>query len=243
MPHPQRAGSKPEAQRGGLTARAHTARSGEAGPGARVPGPQFSLSQAPVPSRVCTCVRLCVCVCVHLCVRAPVCACARSCGAHAGHVNTWKVPLGAGGCGLSVQGLFPPKVPLGPAPSRVPEDSHVTDLDHSIQPRPGPLGRAPVARLAGGGTHRGLGHRTQGKAGTLLPVSFLLGPWPGQYLLLCADPAPGQHLAPLSWAPSCPLWVGGTAWLTEPVGVAAATATLRAGFPWKQECRPRCHGD
>ena len=75
MPHPQRAGSKPEAQRGGLTARAHTARSGEAGPGARVPGPQFSLSQAPVPSRVCTCVRLCVCVCAPVCKGACVCVC------------------------------------------------------------------------------------------------------------------------------------------------------------------------
>lgn len=122
---------------------------------------------------------------------------------------------------------------------RVLEDSHSTDLDHSVQPQPGLLRGVPSARFAGGRTHLGPEHEhgTAEKARAWLPGAFPPG--------TLARPGPSVHrphtcVVPgsLSWAPSCPLWLGETSWPTEPLGVAVATATLRAGFPWKQECRP-----
>lgn len=109
-----------------------------------------------------------------------------------------------------MQGPLPPKGPSAPVPRRVLEGGHSTDLDHGVQPQPGPLGGVPVAWLTGGRTHHGLVHRTQEKAGALRPETLLLDPGragtcvcvpalhPGSTWLLC----PGRPAAPLSWQDS-----------------------------------------
>lgn len=108
-----------------------------------------------------------------------------------------------------MQGPFPPKGPSAPVPRRVLEGGHSTDLDHRVQPQPGLLGGVPVAWFTGGRTHHGLVHRTQEKAGALRPETLFSGPWPGWDLCLSTSPTPRQHLAPLSWTPSCPSELAG----------------------------------
>lgn len=56
----------------------------------------------------------------------------------------------------------------------------------------------------------------------------------------CAAPAtPVQH--PLPVLGPGPLWLGPRT--TQRLCVPVATATLKVGFPWKQERGPCCHGD
>lgn len=155
---------------------------------------------------------------LHFCVRA-----------HADRVST-QVPLGAG----EVWPLrAPPKVPSSLLPggcwrAGTPLTWITVSSPSGVccaSPSPGSLEAELISdRSTGPGRKPGLG----------CPASVLLAPWPGQHH---TSTPPGSSVR----APSWPRWAGHQT-ASSARGVAGATATLRIEFPWKQECRPCCHG-